>query len=390
MKLCTLLLFVLFAVKSFAEAIKDDCGCPQVKCYNPCEEQTGITFYTEKCASGKKVKSCAKPTCTALEEPNAACLAFQKQNNSQRTIASSPENETAKHVFEPVNPTVGKVAVLKGSAWLKNESGQQTDLKLGANLKESDLVITSSTGRVKIKLNDGNFVHVLPNSILKMTEVNFAEKKTLIDLYKGKIRSKVNNKLKDSQSYFRVRTKSAVAGVRGTDFVVSYEVNQKSITKVQTLEGSVDLSSGDLKQKQAILGGQEASFVVAANTSEVFSDDEIDDFIARGYMTPVYKMSEAEVKSLNWDTDAENKPQMHRALAAANSKYICSQPQAQLNQCSWKCENNPKGEKRCRTDLPHVNCVRKLCNANGVWADESRLPATFFDKCDPQKVKVGP
>ena len=392
MRLLGILLLIFGGVNSLASAMDDSCECPQVQCNNPCEEQTGVTFYTEKCEQGKKVKSCAKPTCTAMEVPNEACLVYQKKMKSNRAVASTTEQKNSESTYIPVSPKIGAVKVLKGKAWLKNEAGAQKKLALGMSLRESDMVITANNGRVKIRLNNGNLLHVLPNSIMKMTEVDLGAKKTLIDLYKGKVRSKVNNKLKGADNYYRIRTKSAVAGVRGTEFVVTYEINQKAVTKVQTIEGSVELASGDFQKKQKVLGGQEASFVVAANTSDVFSEDEINDFIARGYMTPVYKMTEAEVKGLKFETNAANNPQVQRALASkkSNDKYICSQPKGQLNQCYWKCVNNPKGEKRCRTDLPHVNCVRRLCNANGDWADEMRLPATFFDKCHPKEIKVGP
>lgn len=392
-RLVLLIVVFLFNSASRSETFSDSCECPEVKCDNPCEEQTGITFYTEKCQQGKKVKSCAKPTCVKMETPNEACISFKKEKESNREVASekltAKENSLAAYTNGPV---IGKVNVFKGQAWLKNELGQQRNVIQGMEVKENDTVITSNSGRIKIKLNNGNVVDILPNSIMKMTEVNIEGQKTIIDLFKGKVRSKVNDKLKGAENYFKVRTRSAVAGVRGTDFVVSYEVSQKSVTKVQTIEGAVELASGDETKKQKILGGQEGSFIVASNNNEVFSDDEINDFIARGYMTPVYKMTDSEIKKLKWETDAVNNSDSQRALASRKkqNKFICNEPKAELNQCYWKCENNPKGEKRCRTDLPYVNCVRKLCNANGKWSDETRLPATFFDKCEAQEVRIGP
>ncbi|MCB0391852.1 MAG: FecR domain-containing protein [Bdellovibrionales bacterium] len=385
-------IIIFLSLFANAESADNSCDCPTVKCNNPCEEQTGVTFYTEKCAQGKKVKSCAKPTCTELEEPTPACLAYKKNKGQNREIASTTQAKKDDPKYIPVSPKVGTVNLLKGSAWSKNEAGVQKDLSTGESLYESDMVITASNGRVRIKLTNGNIIHVLPNSIMKMTEVNIGEQKTLIDLYKGKVRSNVTDKIKGADNYYRIRTKSAVAGVRGTEFVVSYEINQKAVTKVQTIEGDVELASADLQKKQNVLGGQEASFVVAANSTDVFSEDEINDFIARGYMTPVYKMTEAEVKNLKFESDAANDMQIERKLASktTKNKFICNQPKGKLNQCFWQCENNPKGEKRCRTDLPHVNCVRRLCNANGDWVDEMRLPATFFDKCDPNELKVGP
>ncbi len=372
----------------------NDCECPEVKCTHPCEDQTGITFYTEKCDAGKKVKSCAKPTCTPQENPSELCLAHRKSQQQNRGIASgsSVKSERIEESTNLYRPVVGQVEYIKGKAWIKSDGGHQRDIVVKMNLREDEIIMTSSNGRVRVKLSSGNTLNVMPDSMLKLTEMNIEQKKTIIDLLKGRVRSKVTNRLNGENEYFKLRTRSAIAGVRGTDFIVSYEMTQKSITKVQTLEGSVELVSGDRKQKQIVLGGQEASFVVAANSSDIFSDEEINSFVARGYMTPVYKMTSAEVKSLDWGTRAENVEEVTRAVASKKGpkSVICSSPEGQLNQCYWKCENNPKDESRCRTDLPQVNCVRRLCNANGEWADEMRLPATFFEKCDPKQIKVGP
>ena len=110
-------------------------------------------------------------------------------------------------------------------------------------------------------------------------------------------------------------------------------------------------------------------------------------------MTPVYKMTANEIKKLNWDTKVDYDEKVNRALAKSKSSdgHICSAPKGRLNQCLWQCRNNPDGEKKCRTDLPQVNCVRQRCNANGDWADDTRLPASYFDMCKPSgEVKVGP
>jgi hypothetical protein len=53
---------------------------------------------------------------------------------------------------------------------------------------------------------------------------------------------------------------------------------------------------------------------------------------------------------------------------------ICEQPNGKLNQCAWICENNPKKEKKvCRLENPEVHCLRKRCNANGEWAEETEI-----------------
>ncbi len=390
-----IILAMYFVVSFTAQAkLPDDCDCPEAKCSNPCDQQDGVTFYSEKCNGGARVKSCAKPTCVPKTEMDEMCLSFKKSQDSGRAIASKEDGKAATGESKPVSnlPEVGSISLLSGHAWIQSELGDRKVASKDMVVHESDSIITNAEGKVQITMKDGNSINILPNSQTKLTKMQAEgdEKSTLIDLIKGKVRSKVVKKYKGAE-YFKVRTQSAVAGVRGTEFVVSYEVGEKAITKVQTLEGAVDLKSKDEKQTQSLLAGQEGSFVVAANTNEVFSEDEINSFVSRGYMTPVYKLTESELKKLNIDTNMDGDQVVEQAVAKLKpmkGEQICAAPKGNLNQCAWECMNNPSGEKKCRTDLSKVNCVRRRCNANGEWADELRLPASYQDYCAPQGVQV--
>ena len=52
---------------------------------------------------------------------------------------------------------------------------------------------------------------------------------------------------------------------------------------------------------------------------------------------------------------------------------ICEKPLAELNQCQWSCEDNPKKSKTCAVENG-AKCVRSRCNANGQWAEAYELP----------------
>ena len=248
---------------------------------------------------------------------------------------------------------------------------------------------------MKILFDDGNVANIKPNSKLKLDQYEMGENnKAILNLIKGKVRSKVKQKYKGNKSsYFEVKTKAAVAGVRGTDFVVEHDEGQRIITKVSTFEGAVELK-GKMAAKDEgaeIAAGHQASFIVAsADQSEIFSDDEINSFIARGYMTPVYSLSKEELAQLQLLTEVGEPIERQIASANQDSGSICEKPAGDINQCAWFCQNNPKGQSRCRTDLPQVNCLRRRCDGNGNWTDENRLPANFFDRCQPYGHKVAP
>ncbi|MCB0385045.1 MAG: FecR domain-containing protein [Bdellovibrionales bacterium] len=385
------IIYCMIGTTSSVAEIGDPCDCPKLEC-NTCENQTGLTFYSEKCGDGSRVRSCARPSCEMKDPIPNGCEKAVKKRQPQKEKNREPA--TASGASR--GPEIGKAILIKGTVWLEELSGKRHRITMGDGIHLKDLLITETSAEAKVEFQDGNEIHVQPNSKVKMVEYDMdagkVDRKTLLNLIKGKVRNKVKNKYQGTDtSYYKVKTRSAVAGVRGTDFVVSFEIGHKEVTKVETLTGAVELANPDQSQMVEVPKGTYASYVVEASSSEVFSDEEISEFVARGYLTPVHKMTAAEIANLDWETEVTNQAQ--RKTASTNkkaSKYVCKSPQAEMNQCYWACQNNPKGEKRCRTDLPQVNCVRRRCDANGNWSDESRLPASFHDQCGSSGVRVAP
>ena len=76
---------------------------------------------------------------------------------------------------------------------------------------------------------------------------------SLISLIKGKLRTKVikkaeKNKKKDSSHSLYIKTVTASLGVRGTDFQVLYNKNNK-VTSLLTYEGEVKISKNKIRKK---------------------------------------------------------------------------------------------------------------------------------------------
>lgn len=405
--LLALSLWSLNFAETVGQAQEVSCECPKLEC-DTCHDEQGVTFYSEKCGfKNSKVKSCARPTCVPVDPLPKQCEYVKKGGTDGVVIAGTQtpappvapnENkEVAKtapavELVEARGAEVATAKIVKGKVWQQLPDGQKLELKENARVHEKDIILTEKDSEAQIAFDDGNISNVQANSKLKIQQYDKSDKKdgkAILDLLSGKIRTQVNKKYDGKNSYFQVKTKAAVAGVRGTDFVVTYQVidQQKIETKVETLEGRVVLASKDDTEKVEIGAGEGSSFLVAANEGEIFDEDEITDFVARGYMTPVYKMSEADLKKLDKDTGFGLNG---RNVAAAKEKPVCNSPKGEFNQCVWSCVNNPKGESKCRTDLPQVNCVRKRCDAEGQWSDEQRLPASFHDSCKPDGDRVGP
>lgn len=358
------------------------CECPKAEC-GACMEEQGITFYSEKCGpDNSKVKSCAKATCVAMANPPASC----KKADAKATDGRQPAQVGGGAKSLERGLEIGKIDALEGTAWLKMPDGSRVQVSLGLVVRERDAILTEKNGRVQIEFKDGNLIQVQHDTIVKVDQYEIAEekRKAVINLLRGQIRNQVKQKYNGETSSYQVKTKIAVAGVRGTDFVASYSEGEKVETEIKTLEGRVVLANLDYSQSLEVDDDHQATYVVAANS--VFGDDEISEFVARGYMTPVHKMKAGEVRQLSQVTLLGKGK---RQLAAAK-KSICNEPKGELNQCSWRCENNPKNEKTCRADLPDVGCVRRRCNANGQWAEETRTPASNHEQCAPQGFKVAP
>jgi hypothetical protein len=372
--------FGLFAQPGWSTP-DDSCGCPKIDC-DPCLEEQGLTFYSEKCGpDGSKVKSCARPTCVPMANPPASCNKPQVNNSTGGNVA-------AKTAIKPAErgPEIGQIKNLEGAAWLKMPDGTRLVVSIGMKVFERDTLETEGNGKVQLEFKDGNLVQVQNDSMVKIDQYEMAADKrnAVINLLRGQVRNQVKQKYNGQTSQYQIRTKTAVAGVRGTDFVASFRESEKVETEIKTLEGKVVLANEDFSQSLEIGKGEQASFVVAAN--QVFDQTEMNEFVARGYMTPVYKMTAAEIRKLDGSTMLKDGG---RQIASVH-KNICTEPKADLNSCSWTCVNNPKGEKACRTDMADVSCVRRRCNANGEWAEETRLPAAMRQECKPAGTKVAP
>jgi len=225
-----------------------------------------------------------------------------------------------------------------------------------------------------------------------------------LDLVMGKVRNHVIKTYDTHENTFRVRTRTAVAGVRGTDFVASYEPGEKEwITEISTFNGRVSLNPIDAEgnpdpgKQVDIEQKMRAAFIVKAPPKGV-GDDEFKKLVTEGFLTPLFNMRPDEVQLLDEATDMKAllaksevvaaKASAMTATTAAASDVVCQGPDGQYNQCSWTCEGNPKGEKKCRTDLGGVSCVRRLCRANGQWAEAKRMLASQSDACLPDRVVV--
>jgi len=140
---------------------------------------------------------------------------------------------------------VAKVIILKGEVSEYSKSSSRL-LKKGDWVYEGRSLKSSAKSFVKLLFLDKSQMSLGPNSELKIKEFP-RNKAGIINLIKGKIRAKVTKnymEIDQKKSKLFIKTKSAAMGVRGTDFQVLFNPDNK-VTSLLTFEGAVAMTKID-------------------------------------------------------------------------------------------------------------------------------------------------
>ena len=137
----------------------------------------------------------------------------------------------------------GFVAAVRPEAHLER-SGQHLDVGVGMSVFAGDRLVTGDKGRIKILLSDDAVVALGANSQVELSAHLFdpaqGVRKTRLQLLGGAIRALVQKVVAGEETSFEVRSGTAVAGVRGTEFVVEQSGEG---SRLVTLSGAVAWST---------------------------------------------------------------------------------------------------------------------------------------------------
>lgn len=134
----------------------------------------------------------------------------------------------------------GIFMVVKGDIKISNKAGKIEAAKIGTKVSEGDTVQSGHDSRAKIVMEDKNVFNVSPDSkmVIEKYQNDGKGKNVELKVEFGKVRASVEQKYDGDKSQFNVKTPTAVAGVRGTDFITSFDpVNR--VSSVVTFSGSV-------------------------------------------------------------------------------------------------------------------------------------------------------
>lgn len=201
--------------------------------------------------------------------------ACKKPTESSKAAATKGNSPSAVVVF-----SVGEAKILQAD--LTEEKAA-----LGASLKTGDKVSTKQKSKVDIQFADGSAIRISENSVIDFDALSInshGNSDTRLALVSGKVFAKVNKASKEDQ--FSVVTPTAIAGVRGTSFIVDRSKSDKAVVKVLdgtvavaprvvVLEGLSDeeiAKDEDLKKIQQTVASSE--IVLEKNQASVVKADE--------------------------------------------------------------------------------------------------------------------
>jgi hypothetical protein len=121
---------------------------------------------------------------------------------------------------------IGLIKVANGAVEIQRGASKMP-AKVGSAVQTSDVVVTGADGSAGITFTDNSLVSVGPNSVFAIEKYTF-DSTTHSGQFEGNLRqgrlAAVSGKMvKQSPESMKIRTPSAIMGVRGTEFVVQVD-----------------------------------------------------------------------------------------------------------------------------------------------------------------------
>lgn len=200
-------------------------------------------------------------------------------------------------------------------------------------------------------------------------------------LKRGRIRweAEVASKIKLESDLFESRLPAGI-------FLISYNPKTPQI-QILCFKGEIDFQEKNGENSLLLKAGKKAHFLGKIEDGEIVYDILLHGRkIPKGQKSQIEDINAEEIKKYSREEELKlEKNQKKKAAEIAKKSLrkdeICQNPAGIFNECAWICEGNPKEQKKCRLDLARVKCVRKRCNANGIWSEPLGL-----DKASGSKI----
>ncbi len=159
---------------------------------------------------------------------------------------------------------VGTVAAVDGTAQVGRD-GAWKDAATGMPVQRGDELRTGRPGHMRVVFQDDSVLTLAEDSRLIVDEQVFDPERgrvrSLMQLVRGRVDALVSEYYHGAGAAYEMRTKTAVAGVRGTDFIMRYDPSG-DLTEVVGVSGRVQVQS-------LMARGGPAVFVTAGEITSV-------------------------------------------------------------------------------------------------------------------------
>ncbi|GBD24924.1 hypothetical protein HRbin30_00238 [bacterium HR30] len=150
---------------------------------------------------------------------------------------------------------VGTVAALQGEVRIERD-GQILAPEIGSPIAQGDVLVTGADGKLRVVFQDDSVLSLAENSRVAVDEnvfdANAGQARSLFGLLRGKVNAAVSEYYRRRGNAYEIRTETAVAGVRGTEFTVRFDPAAQ-LTEVIGIEGTVQVHSLRDPQAPAVL-----------------------------------------------------------------------------------------------------------------------------------------
>jgi hypothetical protein len=177
-----------------------------------------------------------------------------------------PEGLVVEKTFSPGRGrSVGRVQRVQGEAVIMHaDILKGYEAANGMRLYNKDTIITLENAKIRFRLNDGSILSLSSETKLTLNKSVYEKEKkqrsSFLGMAFGKARILVVKLLDFKRSEFKIKTPTAVCGVRGSDFILEATATETTATALEKTEIEL-LSLAFLDEKPLILKEYETSRV---------------------------------------------------------------------------------------------------------------------------------
>lgn len=218
----------------------------------------------------------------------------------------------------------------------ENKYWSSRKAKMGEKIFSGSVIHTGVDGKARLVYPNSDQLNIGPGSSVIVDRKTLAGNEipqTDVQIMYGKLRAVVQKNEGDTKERFRVKTPTAVAGVRGTDFAAGFNPNN-ALSDVSVLRGEVQVSSAkDAKKSIALKPGNTVTVqepVKAVETDKAAKKDAAVEKSASTASAPKAVASVFEVKTTSQEQLVEIQKATHIKLDEKELKEAPKAVQAEI------------------------------------------------------------